>query len=501
MPPLAPVITSITPDHGIAFGTIAFVIVGSFAPVATAVQIGPIMATITAADATSITGTVSALPQGLYDVAVTNTAATTTKVNFFASTPTTLDARFGQNNGYPRHRLAQLASGALYNRFQFSWEPIEPLAPVLGVHTYIWTTMDATYAQAQADGVTLIAVFAQTPDWAQTRHQTGAEPTCLLTSGLCGIADMQNFYAFAQAAAARYPDMEWEIGNEVTSAPYFEKNDDNPYSSWMRGGFAAIKAGNPDAVVYMAGLVDPRGIAADILDDYTVDLNTDHSYPIAFHIYDDDDDVTQAAAIMLGQQRKKEVVHPFAITETAKYCDSLANLATMAAQIVKRHCRGFSAGAVYVFHWQLVSLPLRDEDAGTAFPGSAVTGLGWSAKDDVTQTFHGRDALAAYIAMTSKISGWTEIEALSETAYRYTVHGRDVWVAWGSGSLPSEIVGKIRVTSHLGVASETIASAVTLTDDPIYVELIMADRRTMRSQGSGQVARVSDGLARVGVEA
>lgn len=483
MPGGVPVITSVSPDHTTALKATPIVISGSHFTGATLVNIGmTACSSLTVVSDTVIHCTSPGKVQGLYDLDVTNGAGTTLKANFFAFGPATPDTRFGLNNGYPTHRLPHLAAGAKWCRQQFNWSDIEPAAPVAGVHTYSWTALDAIVAQAVADGISLRLIFASTPNWAQTR------PSCALTSGLCGIDTDANFNAFAGACAARYAGQvdHWEIGNEVTSAAYFEKNDDNPYDAWLIGGGAAIKAANPDATVHLAGLVDPTGLDADILKGMIVTLAKAFADPVAFHIYGHEDDVTTASNYLLTQMRKNEVVRPFEITETAKYCDSADDLATMAQEIVKRHCRGFAAGADAVYHWQLVSLPLRSEDGGTAFPGTAVTGLGWQAKDDTSYLWHSRDAFSAYITMTRMLSGWTEMEAISATAYRFTVASRDVWVCWGSGALPSTIKGKIRLTTHLGTGSSTQADAVTLTTAPVYVTLALADRRNaMTASGAG----------------
>jgi hypothetical protein len=399
-----------------------------------------------------------------------------------------LDRRFGLNNSYPQFAIQQLASGARYSRGFWRWSDIEPNAPVGGVHTYVWTLLDAAYARAIEDGVSLVVGFVSCPEWAQTRPYTG-DPSCHLVNGLCGIVDMTNFYALVFAAASRYPlILHWEIGNEVTASPFFEKNDDNPYIAWLIAGYRAVKAANPTAKVLLAGLVDPRDISTAILIPFLVEMRPYYDI-LNFHIYGEDDDVTAALDWLLFMLTKQSAVRgiPIWITETAYYADTAqgANgLARLAREIAKRYARAFAGGVEVALWWQIQDGPIDDEDpTGDA---QFATALGWAFKDDPTYTWHARTAEKAYRTTVRKMCDWTDFDEIGTGRYRMKFTGRrDCYLVWGAGSLPAEINGPLLVTSHLGTESVTTAGALTLGDDPLFIELLGNRRQSSVASGTG----------------
>lgn len=53
--------------------------------------------------------------------------------------------------------------------------------------------------------------------------------------------------------------------------------------------------------------------------------------------------------------------------------------------------------------------------------------------------------------------------------YKFTIDGRTIYALWGSGSLPAEITGEIRVVDITGTETVTDAASLQLTDSPIFV--------------------------------
>jgi hypothetical protein len=50
------------------------------------------------------------------------------------------------------------------------------------------------------------------------------------------------------------------------------------------------------------------------------------------------------------------------------------------------------------------------------------------------------------------------------------VNNKPVYVLWGTGNVPSEITGTVKVTDISGNVRQMQASQVTLSDSPIYIE-------------------------------
>ncbi|MEW6142724.1 MAG: hypothetical protein AB1597_06130 [Chloroflexota bacterium] len=70
------------------------------------------------------------------------------------------------------------------------------------------------------------------------------------------------------------------------------------------------------------------------------------------------------------------------------------------------------------------------------------------------------------VILHEKVGPWH----IEEGQYRFSVKGRTVYALFGSGVLPSELNGKVRVTDISGLSRIVEASSVRLTDSPIFVE-------------------------------
>jgi hypothetical protein len=83
-----------------------------------------------------------------------------------------------------------------------------------------------------------------------------------------------------------------------------------------------------------------------------------------------------------------------------------------------------------------------------------------------------RPAYFALKTLVKKIEFFTQAQKISDGKYRFIVNGQPVYVLWGTGSLPSEISGKVKVTDLYGKETILDAPQIKLTDSPIYVESI-----------------------------
>ncbi|RLF07705.1 MAG: hypothetical protein DRJ69_06885, partial [Thermoprotei archaeon] len=79
------------------------------------------------------------------------------------------------------------------------------------------------------------------------------------------------------------------------------------------------------------------------------------------------------------------------------------------------------------------------------------------------------ELLQAFKVMASLLRGFKDVEKLSEGCYRFEVGGSSVYVAWGSGGLPSEASGEVYVVDMYGNVERRDSSTIQLSDRPIYV--------------------------------
>lgn len=84
------------------------------------------------------------------------------------------------------------------------------------------------------------------------------------------------------------------------------------------------------------------------------------------------------------------------------------------------------------------------------------------------------------VNMLGELSSTDEVEKIKETVgswsiiegqYKFTIGGRVIYALGGSGSLPSGITGKVKVTEISGAQREAEADTLELSDSPIFVEL------------------------------
>ncbi len=72
------------------------------------------------------------------------------------------------------------------------------------------------------------------------------------------------------------------------------------------------------------------------------------------------------------------------------------------------------------------------------------------------------------------------VEVLSETVggwyivdgqYKFTIGGKTIYALWGSGSLPAEITGEVRMVDITGTETIVDAASIYLSDSPIFILL------------------------------
>jgi len=82
--------------------------------------------------------------------------------------------------------------------------------------------------------------------------------------------------------------------------------------------------------------------------------------------------------------------------------------------------------------------------------------------------------------MLGELGGGDEVGILKESVgdwhidegqYRFSIDGKVVYALWGTGSLPPEITGKVKVTEISGAHRVADSATLKLSDSPIFVEM------------------------------
>jgi len=66
-----------------------------------------------------------------------------------------------------------------------------------------------------------------------------------------------------------------------------------------------------------------------------------------------------------------------------------------------------------------------------------------------------------------KVGDWS----IEEGQYRFKIGGKTVYALWGTGPLPPEITGEVKVIEISGAQRVTESATLKLSDSPIFVEI------------------------------
>lgn len=146
-----------------------------------------------------------------------------------------------------------ISLGAAWIRVDLSWNDIQPDSP----DKYLWQRFDRVAAAAQDRALNVLATIAYTPKWARV-------PGCT-TGPQCAPTSSAAFAQFALAAAKRYAPMgvhTWEVWNEPNDGFWAPRPDPQAYTTLLKSTATALRAGDPQAFVMMAGLSAANGDSA-----------------------------------------------------------------------------------------------------------------------------------------------------------------------------------------------------------------------------------------------
>jgi hypothetical protein len=168
---------------------------------------------------------------------------------------------------------AMQAAGVGMVRIDAGWSQIEPVAPLLGVHTYNWSWFDYRVWLMANHGLTWLPILDYSAPWAATVPGDWRSPP----------AQDADFAAYAAAVAARYgpggsfwrqypstpyhPVRIFEIWNEENGGYFWDTGSDpGGYANLYLAARGAIRSVVPNAQVVVGGLVDPASRAISFLD-------------------------------------------------------------------------------------------------------------------------------------------------------------------------------------------------------------------------------------------
>ena len=402
------------------------------------------------------------------------------------------ESHFGMGGGLPKFADELRDSGSEITRVWISWDKIEPAND-----QYNWAEMDEIVTSANERNIEVLGFFYSMPTWARNKASPGNKTIKGKPADPGEPVNWDDYTEFARNVAERYDgnhghgEMKYiEIWNEVQG---FAEMNSKEYEPWLIRGYQAAKQGNPDVQILLGAVHSPMdfngGYSGQTTEEFIAAMLRDYSqyYDIFnFHIYQRKDGaVGEAVDYMKGLMKAYNVNKPMWITETATFwpnvvCDNLAWRHEAARGVIKRYAQALGNGVEKVFWYSFTALPTVEEDPSGVEGGKPADflmgGLGWvfpKGQGLPIDEFHPRPAFNTYKLMTSKLSGFSSVEKITDTQYKFIVNGKNIYVLWsdkGSDSLPSGISGLVKVTDYLGNEEIRQASQIVLSGSPIFIE-------------------------------
>jgi hypothetical protein len=342
---------------------------------------------------------------------------------------------------------------------------------------YQWEMVDKYVKRAQDYDFNLMLTIWPFADWDQvTCHGTecqGAGFERELPLSRCKPCNLPAYRQFVSNLVERYDgdgnnDMPglragikyWEVSNEPTMQEgelIFFKGTPEDYLEILKVTYEAVKEADPEAKVLHAGMAgapespELKGFWKDVYGSGAEDC-----FDVA-NIHSIGSGGEGVYIMEMGKfLARYGIEKPIWITEVqySEWGLERQNLTEeeWAEVIVRSFVYGFGNGAEKLFY-----VALKGNPGG---PGPELT----------TRQGQKKKAFYAFKTMVAKIDYFTSVKKISEQQYKFIVNGNPIYVLWGSGSIPDEIAGAIRVTDIYGNETQMDASELKPGKSPVFVE-------------------------------
>ncbi|HEC31453.1 MAG TPA: hypothetical protein ENI41_03070 [Deltaproteobacteria bacterium] len=352
----------------------------------------------------------------------------------------------------------------------FIWDEIEPEPG-----QFDWVYADEVVKESQNHDINILATLWPFAEWDQSScHQKlPAEKTedfgklGEYRQKPCNMQAYKNFVkkvverydgdGFEDMPELKYPIKYWEVSNEPSMQEdlVFFKGTPEDYFEILKTTYQAVKEADPDAKVVqggMAGLGDEERVfwqaVLDLGGGKYFDIANIHYVGVTPEAFD----VPELKEFL----EKNGLNKPFWITELQYSAMALGedrlSEDEWAKFMIKNFVQAFNTGADKIFYIGLEESP-SDPEA-------------WLIKDSEKQ-----ETYQAFKTMVSKIDYFSSVKKLGERQYKFIVNDKPVYVLWGTGNLPTEITGTVKVTDIHGSEMLLDVSQITLNDSPIFIEV------------------------------
>lgn len=388
----------------------------------------------------------------------------------------TRDSRFGFM--HPQHAYAAAQT------LNVHWERPHP-GPFIWdeFKNFDWSYSDEYVKKSQSYNFNIIATIWPFAAWDQKSCHPLEEcrgygfegkppgPPEKLPTYRCKPCDMQAYSDFVQALVERYdgdgvddmpnlkyPIKYWEVLNEPEiqdKTITFFKGTPDDYFQILKTTYTAVKKADPGAKVFHAGIAGLVGNFPMEFWKQVFDLGARDYFDIANVHSIDEDNEDFFVKEMKEFLEKHSLVKPVWVTE-AQYGRGSETRAKQGFDqlLIKSFVSAFANGAEKIFYTGL----------STPTPGHPDAAL-------IAGLFKKNPIYYSFETLVKKIDYFESVEELAQNQYKFIVNGKPVYILWGTGTVPNEITGLVRVTDITGEEKDMDASLIILTDSPVFVEI------------------------------
>jgi hypothetical protein len=382
-------------------------------------------------------------------------------------------------------------AGGAYDRpfFElFQWDNLEKQEGVFDFHE-----TDQYVQQAQEYGLHILANIQPFAWWdrykchgAQANDKNGTSGNAPTKAKPC---DMEAYALFLSKLVERYdgdgiddmpgltvPIKHWELMNEpeFQTNPIYFQGTPADYVDVLKVTYQAVKQADPDAYIVQGGMAGMMPSSAawwqgvfDAGGDKYLDIMNMHSIGHGEHLNIPafkellarnglQDKPIWVTEVQYQQARETQnfTNEEFAKVLARSYIFALANGVDKLFYVNVRMPSFYNSGIPFDERSALIT---NDGKESALFQAHLTVAnlLGKLGEGDTVEV------------ISERVVGWF----VEVGQYKFTIGGRTIYALWGSGPLPAEITGEVRVIDITGAESTVNTTSVQLTDSPIFILL------------------------------
>jgi len=364
----------------------------------------------------------------------------------------------------------------------FNWQRIERVPG-----TYDFSDADE-YVQAAAENDLIIAgILWPFADW----DQVACRPVSCNTPSFGNLAvkrclpcNQTAYHAFVRATVSRYsnnsrelPVKYWEVFPEPsirTASRQFFKGDVKDYLTLLELTSSAIREACEDCQILLGSMAGFSPEHRSYFQDVMAGGAETHFDIAALHSFNEAEDgrIGELSDFLRTRNLFKEAwltgysigSGEFPPSDEAQYRDYFITDEEQALILTEGFVKAFAADAEKVFYRRIQAMDLDTKEK--------------QSEALVTSRGQRRPVFKALKTLVKKLNVFQSVRRVKANQYVFEKDAyRKTYVLWGETGdrIPSELEGRVLVTTHLGVERMMDAQDIELTEAPIYVESVIQD--------------------------